>query len=267
MSPDLIPIRASSLSGLFDCPARWEATHLLGKHMPSSSKATLGRAVHASTAVFDQSAIDGAGITIIEAGAAAVDAIHHPQEDVVWEDDSGPQEAEKIALALHGKYCVEIAPQQTYQAVEVYCASLDIPEIGISLTGTADRIRQTDEGPAVSDLKTGKAAVGTDGTVATKGHAYQLGVYELLAEYGSGIAITGPAQIIGMNTAKTDKGQRIGFGEIRGAREVLLGEQGVPGILEMASKIIHTGNFWGNPKSMMCHGNYCPVYSTCQYRK
>lgn len=263
---NIITIRASSLGRLFDCPASWAATHIDGKRTPSNGKAMLGKAVHASTAVFDQSAIDGAGISIDEAAAAAVDTINRPDEDVVWEDDN-PQDAERIAISLHAKYCTQIAPQQTYRAVEVRCESLEITDLGIALTGTTDRVRETADGLAICDLKTGKAAVGSDGMVKTAGHAYQMGVYELLAERASGVPITGAAQIIGMNTAKTQASQRVGTGLISGAREVLLGDGETPGILEHAARIIHSGSFWGNPKSMMCHERYCAAYPTCKFRK
>jgi len=259
-------IRASSLARLFDCPASWAATHIEGKRTPSSGKAMLGKAVHASTAVYDQSGIDGTGITIDEAAAAAVDTIHHPDEDVLWEDDT-PQDAEKVALSLHSRYCTIIAPEQNYRAVEVRCENLEIADLGLILTGTSDRVRETDEGFGICDLKTGKAAVGADGTVQTAGHAYQMGVYELLAEQASGLPIRAPAQIIGLNTAKTPASQRIGTGEIVGARDVLLGDGESPGILEYAAKIIHSGLFWGNPKSMMCHARYCPAFPTCKFRK
>ncbi|MDR2506584.1 MAG: PD-(D/E)XK nuclease family protein [Candidatus Accumulibacter sp.] len=263
---NIITIRASSLGRLFDCPAAWAATHIDGKRVPSNGKAMLGKAVHASTAVFDQSAIDGKGITIDEAAAAAVDTIHRPDEDVQWEDDS-PQDAEKIAIALHVKYCQQIAPQQQYRAVEIQCEKLEITDLGIALTGTTDRVRETADGLAICDLKTGKAAVGSDGIVKTAGHAYQMGVYELLAEHTSGVPITGAAQIIGMNTAKTPASQRVGTGEISGARSVLLGDGESPGILEHAARIIHSGNFWGNPKSMMCHARYCGAFETCKFRR
>ena len=263
---NVITIRASSLGRLFDCPAAWAATHIDGKRTSSNSKAMLGKAVHASTAVYDQSKIDGTGITIDEAIAAAVDTIHRPDEEVKWENEN-PQDTEKIAIALHTKYCQKTAPLQQYRAVEVKCERLEISDIGIALTGTTDRVRETHEGFAICDIKTSKAIVGLDGTVKTAGHAYQMAVYELLAEHASGIPITGAAQIIGMNTAKTPEAQRVGTGEISGAREVLLGDGEKPGILEMAAKIIHAGNFWGNPQSMMCHQHYCAAYSTCKFRK
>lgn len=266
MTTNIVTIRASSLGGLFDCPASWAAKHIDGLRTPSNGKAMLGKAIHASTAVYDQAVIDGAGITINEAAAAAVDTIHRPDEEVVWEDDS-PVEAERIALSLHSKYCQIIAPKQTYRAVEVECERLEITDLGLALTGTTDRVRETDDGLAICDLKTGKAAVGSDGLVKTSGHAYQMGVYELLAQQASGLAITGPAQIIGMNTAKTPTSQRIGTGEIVGARDVLLGDGETPGILEMASRLIHSGDFYGNPKSMLCHERYCPIHHSCKFRK
>lgn len=268
MSITPVIIRASSLGALFDCPARWAAIHLEGKRMPSTGKAQLGKAIHASTAVFDQAGIDGSGITIDEAAAAAVDVIHcrEVEEEVIWEDDS-PQAAEKIALALHAKYCHEIAPKQQYCAVEVQCEQLDITDIGISLTGTTDRIRKVGDGFSIVDIKSGKTAVSADGTVKTAGHAYQMGVYEILAEKASGVSITAPAQIVGLNTGKTAAAQRAGTGEISGAREVLLGDEESPGVLQMASKLIHGGDFFGNPRSMMCSQNYCPNFSTCKFRR
>ena len=263
---NIVTIRASSLGGLFDCPARWEATNILGKRIPSTDKAILGTAVHASTALFDQSVLDGAGLSVDEAAAAAVDAIYNPTDEVIWEDNS-LAEAERIALSLHTKYCHTVAPTQKYTGVELRCEKLVIDDLGIALTGTTDRIRETADGLGIVDLKTGKAAVGSDGAVKTAGHAFQMGVYELLAEHASGIQIGAPAQIIGMNTAKTPASQRVGTGEISGARDVLLGTEEAPGILQHASQIIHSGNFYGNPKSTMCHAKYCAAYGSCKFRK
>lgn len=260
-------IRASSLGELFDCPARWASKHIEGRRCPTSAAAQLGRAIHASTAVFDQSTLDGSGITADEAAGAAVDAIHRPDEDIEWEDSS-PSEAEGIAVAVHRKYCLEIAPKQNYKAVEILCNSLEISDLDITLTGTTDRIIETDDGLGIADIKTGKTAVAADGTVKTAGAAFQLGVYELLAEAAAGVPITAPAQVVGMNIAKTDKGQRIAISApVVGAREVLLGEDGVPGILETASQIIKAGMFFGNPRSMLCNVKYCPSFNICNYRR
>ena len=89
----------------------------------------LGTAVHAGTALYDQSVLDGAGITPDEAAGAVADAIHKPGEDVDWSGaDVSQAEAEGIAIALHKRYCAEIAPKQQYLAVEANCERLEITD-------------------------------------------------------------------------------------------------------------------------------------------
>lgn len=260
---DVFAIRASSLAELFDCPARFEAKHILKMRNPTSGAAQLGTAVHAGTAVFDQSVIDGSGITIDEAAGAVVDAIHKPAFDVAWDEDLQPKTAEKIALALHTKYCSEIAPTQKYVGVEVTCERLEISDLGIALTGTTDRIRQLPDGRyGISDLKTGARAVGSDGRASTSGHAAQMGVYELLAEQALGEIISAPAEIIGMQTAKTT--QKVGTGEIENAKAALIGDEESPGLLEHAANVIHSGMFYPNSKSMLCSKKYCPRWDRCK---
>ncbi|MDE5832246.1 MAG: PD-(D/E)XK nuclease family protein [Desulfovibrio sp.] len=247
-----IQIRASSLGELFDCPARWQAKHLIGLRLPISAASRLGTAVHAGTALFDQSRLDGNPLTADEAAGAVADVIQDKNEDVDWIEVS-QKDAEKIAIPLHGLYCEKIAPKQNYVAVEALCDNLTITDIGITLTGTVDRVRITDDGLGIADLKTGKTAVAADGTVKTLGHAAQIGVYELLASHALAQDITAPAQIIGFQTGKTAKGQRVGTGEIYQAKDVLLdGEDGTPGLLRHASKIVHSGDFYGNPRSPLC---------------
>ncbi len=264
---DLVPIRASSLAELFDCPARWASKYIEGRRLPRSAAAQLGTAVHASTAVFDASRLAGGSpVTADDAAGALVDAIHHPEEDVEWEDTK-PQEAERIGLALHTRYCAEIAPQQKYLGVEVACERLEIPDLGIALTGTTDRVRETVDGQiGIADLKTGGRAVGADGTVTTAGHGPQMGVYELLAEQVIRRPITAPAQIVGLNTGKTAAAQRVGTGEIEGARAALVGTDEQPGMLEHASRIIHSGLFFGNSKSVLCSPRFCPAHPTCRFK-
>lgn len=264
---NIITIRASALSDFLDCPARAEAKHLRGLRTPTSGAAQIGTAVHTSTAIYDQSVIEGSGIKPDDAAGAAVDAIRKPEHDVVWDDDYPVDDAERTALALHARYCTEVAPAQNYAAVEVKCERLEITDIGLALTGTTDRVRRTEDGFAISDLKTGKTAVRSDGHVETKGHTFQLGVYELLAEHAAGLPITGPAQIIGMQTGKTAKAQRIGTGTIVGARDVLLGEPDSPGVLEIVSRMVHAGLFPGNPRSTLCGSKFCPIYDNCKFRK
>ena len=180
MNAELITIRASSLPELFDCPARWESKFVKGMRMPRSGAAQLGTAVHAGTAIFDRSRIEGNPVTPDEAAGAVVDAVHKPESDVDWGEDS-PNDVEAIGIALHKRYCQEIAPKQHYVAVEATCNRLEISDIGIALTGTTDRVFVSDDGYGIADIKTGKSAVATDGTVKTAGHAAQIAVYELLA--------------------------------------------------------------------------------------
>lgn len=262
---DIFTIRASSLAELFDCPARFEAKHILKMRNPTSGAAQLGTAVHAGTAVFDQAVLDGSAVSIDDAAGAVVDAIYQPEFDVEWDEDLQPKAAEKIALALHAKYCTEIAPKQNYVGVEVTCERLEITDLGIALTGTTDRIRQLSDGRfGIADLKTGGRAVGSDGRAVTSGHGAQLGVYELLAERSMGEIITAPAQIIGLQTAKTT--QKVGIGEIHNAKTALVGDEESPGLLEHAANVIHTGMFYGNPKSMLCSSKYCPRHSICKFK-
>lgn len=263
---DAISIRASSLTELFDCPARWSAKHIDGLRLPRSAAAQLGTAIHASTGIFDASRLPGGNpLTADEAAGALVDAIQKPEEDVEW-NETTPRDAEKIGLVLHARYCAEIAPRQTYRGVEVTCEKLVIPDLGIVLTGTTDRVRETPEGLGIADLKTGGRAVGADGRAVTQGHGLQLGVYELLAEHAMGMTISAPAQVVGMNTGKTPAAQRVGTGEVPSARAALIGSDGQPGMLEHAAKIIHSGLFYGNPKSVLCSAKYCPAHPTCPFK-
>lgn len=260
-------IRASSLGELFDCPARWAAKYIDGRTMPRSAAAQLGTAVHAGTAIFDASRLPGAQpVSADDAAEAVVQAIARPEEDVDW-DETSPNEAERIALALHTKYCEVIAPRQHYVGVEIKCEKLELPELGIVLTGTTDRVRRVGGGGnGVTDLKTGGKAVGVDGRAVTQGHGIQLGVYELLAEHAMGIPITEPAEIVGMQTGKTPSAQRVGTGEVRNARDALVGTPEEPGLLEHASKLLQSGAFYGNSRSFLCSAKFCPAHSTCRFK-
>lgn len=269
----LVRIRASSLGELFDCPKRWHAKNVLGMTMPSSYKARLGTAVHAGTAAFDQARLDGSPITADEAAGALVDALYSKtnnddgrDDPIDWEGEN-PKAIEQIGLALHTTYCNGLALQMDYVAVELRCENLAFTDLGLALTGTTDRVHRVADGRlGITDVKTGATAVSADGTVKTTGHAAQLGVYSLLAEYGIGAPITAPAQIIGMQTGKTAKAQRVAVGEIEDVRSALVGDAEDPGLLEHASRIIHSDSYYGNPKSMLCSPKFCPVYDICKFR-
>lgn len=60
-------------------------TFLKLRHGLQCAAATLGTALHRSTALYDQSVLDGRGLTIDETAGAAVDAIHKPQAaSTIW---------------------------------------------------------------------------------------------------------------------------------------------------------------------------------------
>lgn len=259
----MINIRASSLAELFDCPARWASKNLEGLRMPGNGKALLGTAIHASTAAYDQAILDGSPIGIDDAASELIDTLQNPREEIDWAEDS-PKDAEKIGLILHTRYCSQIAPLQDYAAVEITCDRIEISDLGISLSGTADRIRRVDGELGIADLKSGGCAVGSDGRAVTAGHGAQLAVYELLAETTFGQALTLPAQIIGLQTAKTTA--RVGLGEIPNVRAALIGTEDDPGLLQHAARMIQGGNYFGNSKSMLCSAKFCPKHPTCKFK-
>lgn len=262
-----VTIRASSFGSLFDCPARWVAVHLEGKRTPQSATAALGTAIHAGTAVFDADRVRHIAPSLSAAEDAAVESVRQPREETIWDDESADK-AEKVARSLVGRYCTTESPRHEFVAVEASVESLVIEDLAIDLTGHVDRVRATDEGYGIADLKSGKTAVGTDGRAKTQGHGAQMGVYELVAQAATKLPITAPAQIIGLQTNLTPDKQRIGTGEIVGAREVLLGDDEHSGLLVTAAKIVHGDiDAWGNPKSMMCSPKYCPIYATCFWRR
>ena len=110
--------------------------------------------------------------------------------------------------------------------MEVRCESLILADLGIELTGTIDRIYENNEGElGIGDLKSGKNAVASDGTVKTVGHTPQMGIYTVLASHALQEPVLAPARIYGLTTGKTDKGQHVGIGEIDSPAEVLLGTE------------------------------------------
>lgn len=223
----------------------------------------MGTAVHASTAAFDQGVIDGSGLTIDDTAGFAVDAIERPEEEVNW---SGHRQEAAIetAIKVHTTYCTEIAPTQNYTQVEMTMGSLKIDMgdgIIFELTGTLDRIREVNGLQGVADVKTGVRAVSADGTVCVDKHLPQLGEYVLLAEAEFGPMELPPA-IIGLHTGGSG---RAGIGEIHGAKEALIGDESMPGILQYVAQYFKSGLFPPNPGSFLCSSKYCPFYKQCPY--
>lgn len=267
--------RASSLSDFADCPARWWAKNVDGYRMPSGPAALLGTAIHAGTAAYDASRLVGSSaISIDEAAGALVDALNCPQDEVNWSADSDltPREAEKIGLALHTRYCGDVAPTRRYTHVEADLGQLPVrvPEANVTivLTGHTDRVRLDDDGRlGVSDLKSGGRIVGADGIVKVQAHGYQLATYKLLTEQNLGMKLDAPSEIIGLNTGKTPATQRVAIGLAEDVEVSLLGTEEQPGLIQAIASIARTGMVFGNPRSELCSEKFCPIYEQCRFRR
>lgn len=259
-------MRASSVSELFDCPARWESKHIHGLKLPIGGAGRLGTAIHKAAEVHDLAVMAGLSTDLSACDEALNGAIWQPDEDVDW-TDLDQNTAESTGQALVRKYIAEIAPTQKYIGVEVRAEPLTLSDVGITLTGTIDRIYEAEDGGlGIGDLKTGKTAVSADGTVKTAGHKVQMGIYTLLASRALDEAMTAPARIYGLTTGKTSKGQHVGIGEIESPMDTLLGDEDRPGLLHHAGNMLKTGLFFGNAKSQLCSPKYCPAYATCKFR-
>jgi hypothetical protein len=261
-------VRASSWPTLFDCALRFYYRDIAGMKLPASGKARLGTALHRATAAFDVPRVTGGAGNLDEACAVAADTIAKPDEDVQWDDDLKQSEALGIGVALTTKYATKIAPLRQYRAVEVNCDGMDIATDDgvVRITGTTDRVRITEDGrEGICDVKSGKTAVSPDGRANTKGHHLQTGIYRLMAEHALARKLEAPDEIIGLNTAKTEAAQRVGFGEIKDSRRPLVGDQDSPGMIEIAARMLKSGSFPPNPRSVLCSEKYCPGYHRCRF--
>lgn len=268
MSEVLGTVRASSWPTLFDCALRYYYTDIVRLRLPRSGKARLGTAIHRGTAVYDLAPLEGREPSLEAACDEVADTIRTPDEDIQWDDDLKPAEAISIGVALTARYAKELAPKQKYRAVEIDCEKLDIQtDAGvIRLQGQTDRVRATDDDrEGIVDFKSGKTAVDTAGRANTKGHHLQTGIYRLLAEHALERELTAPDQIVGLQTGKTERGQRVGTAEIRDSRTPLVGDEDSPGLIEIAASMLKSGIFPPNPKSILCNPKYCAGYSRCRF--
>jgi hypothetical protein len=264
---NVVPIRASSFGDLFDCPARWAYIHLRegSGERTQSARAWLGTSVHHATAVFDQSRIDGSGVTDDDAAGAFMDFFDKPDMPIRWLDLEA-KEAKNIGLILTTRYCQQISPTIEWTAVELKLEPLDIDmgKLTLRMTGTCDRIRREFNARGISDVKTG-ARIVSDGKVNAAKHIYQLAAYEIIsqmAEATTAEPLDLPAQVIGLPTSGSMQPE---VGYVEGASGVLTGDAENKGLLEMARDMIQAGNFYGNPRSSLCSETWCPAYQTCRY--
>ncbi len=262
-------IRASSWGSLFDCAYKWEWIHILGHRSPSGPRTQLGTAIHASTAAFDSSRINGSNLSAYDTAEMLVHTLRNPDYEVDWRgSDITLAQAESIGLKLHTMYCNEVSPRYDFVAVELTTKPLEIDCGGgviVRLTGQLDRGRicKTSQGLGIGDVKSGGASV-VKGVAKTKGHAPQIGTYEILYEHTTGEAITAPAHIIGLKTKGTPE---TGIGEIRGAKQMMVGTEEFPGLIQIGADMLRTGLFPPNPQSFLCSAKYCPRWSSCPYHE
>ena len=113
---NIVSVRASSFSSLFDCAYKWEGQHILGMKMPSSPRAHLGTAIHSGTAIYDLAMLEKIdGFTAKDAAESMLHELRNPEYEVNWaaETDLTLKKAELIALALLDLYTAKIAPNYT----------------------------------------------------------------------------------------------------------------------------------------------------------
>ena len=262
-----IRVRASSWASLFDCAYRWQGIHLLDMPNVVGIRAALGTAIHAGTAAFDQARLDDSDITFDDAAGVMIDKLYDPENEYDPEkDDLTKREAERIGITLTTRYCREISPRYNFVAVEMDTKPLDIDCGGgiiVRLTGTMDRarIRKVMTGVGIADLKSGSTAV-QKGIANTKGHSAQVGTYELLYEHTTGEAITDEAEIIGLKTSGTPE---IATATISNSRTVMVGTEERPGLIDFAAQMFRSGDFYPNPRSLLCSEKYCPRWSRCHF--
>jgi hypothetical protein len=267
-TPTPFRVRASSWPEIFDCAHRFEGKHILGLTKPSGLRAQLGTAIHAGTAAYDAARMEGNSISPDDAAGFLVDTLRKPGQEVDYsQDDITLDDAERIGLILHTRYCTEISPKFEFIAVERTIDPFDIDcgnGIVVRLTGTMDRsrIRKSTNGKGIIDLKSGGAAV-EKGHAKTKGHAPQIGVYEILEAASTGEPCTEPAEIIGL---KTRGKPEVATGEIRGATAMMVGTEDSPGLIEYAAEMFRSGLFPPNPASLLCSKRYCPRFEKCRFK-
>lgn len=279
MAMDEIPegstrVRASGLASAFDCMYRWEGEQLLKLRKPGSPRALLGTAVHHGTAVFDTAVMEGDPISVGDAAEAVIQVLKDEKKETDWTgSDLRPREVERIALDLYTRYCLEWSPRFEYAAVEMTIAPLTLDCGGgtlITLTGQLDRTRLyrfpnrvTPAEPIlrVGDLKSG-ARIISQGVVHTSKHRPQVGVYEMLVEATLDKPVDTTSEILGLSTS--GKGE-IAIAEVSGSRELLLGTDKWPGLLELFSENLRAGRFPPNPSSVLCSKRYCSRWDSCPY--
>ena len=272
MNEPSITIRASAWGGLFDCAYRFEGIHLLGMRNIVGLRAALGTAIHAGTAAFDQSRIDGRGVTVDDAAGVLVDKLRDPETRFDPDrDDLSMPEAERVGLSLLVKYCREVSPRYHFVAVEMETMPLDIDHgdgVIVRLTGTMDRARHAGSHRWARHRRRQKRRCRCRRRrwPTLKDTVLQLGAYELLYEHTHRRSRSPTdAEIIGLKTIG-HAGDRQPV-PIRNAKRVMLGTDERPGLIEFAARMFRSGDFYPNSRSLLCSPKYCPRHGTCHFHE
>jgi hypothetical protein len=262
-----LTIRASALAELFDCPARFKARHIDNMPSRTSGAAHLGTSLHAGTGLFDQAVIEQTPVTVEDAVDHFVDTVRNPDFDVDW-GDKPLSEAIDTGVLLTTRYCQNIAPLASYEAVELKCDDLTLKMsngVRLTLTGNVDRVRNKDGKRGITDLKSG-ARIIKNGEVDTDKHTVQLGTYELLEvlyKNTTGQDMLLDAEVVALPT----QGPPIPrVATVTRPSKVLLGDSEHTGLLDVAAAMVKSGAFFGNTKSVLCSAKYCPAYAKCWWR-
>ena len=259
---------------------------------PSSLRSSLGTAIHAGTAAFDQARLEQNPIRPDDAADVFIDALRNPEDEVDYQGDNITlNDAEIIGLALTVKYCVDIAPKFRFKSVEMKLNPLAVDcgnGVTIRLTGTMDRARTAyyetlpiegsenellipsqaggivvppqAGGIVIPDIKSG-ARIIEDGQVSLKGKSAQLGAYQLMYEDTAGEPTIG-GQIIALQTTRKAE---TGVSRIVDGKRVMWGTNTDKGLIEMAAVMFKSGFFPPNPQSQLCSQKFCARWTTCIY--
>src|SRR5690606_22325955 len=114
----------------------------------------------------------------------------------------------------------------------------------------------------IADVKTGARAVTADGRAETRKHKPQIGTYQLLDEHTTGEPVDDVAEVIGLNTSGRF---HTGVSTTTGAKQLLLGTDEAPGLIQLGAQMFRSGLFPPNPQSQLCSKKYCPHFTRCPY--
>jgi superfamily I DNA/RNA helicase/RecB family exonuclease len=185
-----VPVTASMLSSVTDCPAKWFLEREAGGARATSASQGFGNVVHAIADGVTRAGLEGAGTPSADSLMELVDGVWRQLTfRTPWSAD---REREEVRAAL-GRFLHwhEHERDRTPVASEAdFLTTVTLPDgEQVTLRGRADRLEVDGEGRVVViDLKTGKYPP-TDKELA--GHA-QLGLYQYAVEHDGFAEVVGP---------------------------------------------------------------------------